>query len=113
MALILQIIGGILGLWIAVIIIPGVEFTAGIEYLMLAGISLGLINFFIKPIIKLITLPLRILTLGLFSLIINLAIIWLIDVAFPELIVPDFLSLLGITLIVWLISLFLGIKRKR
>lgn len=111
MALILQIIGGILGLWLAIVLIPGVEFTAGIEYLVMAGAALGLINFFVKPVIKLITLPLRILTLGLFSLVINLTVIWLIDAAFPELIVPDFLSLFGITLIVWLTSLFLGLKR--
>ncbi len=111
MALVLQIIGSILGLWLAIILIPGIEFHADIQYLIMAGTFLGLINFFIKPVIKLITLPLRVLTLGFFSLIINMALIWFIDAIFPELIIPNLLSLLYITLIIWLVGLFLNLKK--
>ncbi|MBZ1345355.1 MAG: phage holin family protein, partial [Candidatus Nealsonbacteria bacterium] len=78
------------------------------QSLLLAGLVLGLINFFIKPILKLITLPLRILTLGLFGLIINMAIIWMIDVLFPELIIQGIIPLFWTTLIVWTINFLLG-----
>jgi len=113
--LILQIIAGILGLWLATKFVPGVEFSGSLQALCLAGIVLGLINFFIKPILKFITLPLRILTFGLFSLVINIGIVWLVaDVLFPgDLEIHGLLSLILTTLIIWFVSLFLGLYNPR
>ena len=56
-------------------LLPGVTVTP-LGALVLA-VVLGIINLFIKPIIKLLTLPLTILTLGLFSLVINALLILL------------------------------------
>lgn len=106
--LILQIIAGIAGLWLATKFVPGVEFGGEVKYLLLAGCFLGLINFFIKPLLKIITLPLRILTLGLFSLIINMAMVWIVDIFFPELIISGIAPLFWATVVVWAISLLLG-----
>lgn len=106
--LIFHIIAGILGLWLAIRFVPGVKFEGEFKYLILAGSLLGLINFFIKPVLKAITLPLRIITLGLFNWIINMAIIWIVDVIFPELIIPGIWPLFLTTLIVWLLHFFLG-----
>ena len=103
----LKIISGILGLWLASQFITGVEFTGSWQVLLLAGFVLGLINFFIKPVLALITLPLRILTLGLFGLVINMAIIWLVDILFIELIIVGILPLLWTTLIIWGLSVAL------
>lgn len=105
--LVLQIVAGILGIWLAVLFIPEVEFIGPWQTLFLAGAILGLINFFIKPILKAITLPLRILTFGLFGLVLNMGIIWLIDVIFPELIIPGLVPLFWTSLIVWVISFIL------
>ena len=72
-SLILQIIAGILGIFLATKFVPGVilevvpgqsslfgiEFTAPWQILLLVGSVLGLINFFMKPVLKMITLPLR------------------------------------------------------
>ena len=109
--LLFQIIGGILSFWLAVKFVPGVEFMGEIKYLILAGAFLGLINFLIKPILKIITLPLRVLTFGLFSLIINMGLIWFVDIIFPELIIPGLVPLFWTTLIVWLVGYFLGFKK--
>ncbi len=116
--LIFQIIAGILSLWLAVQFVPkivpgGVEFTGEIKYLLIAGAILGLINFFIKPILKMITLPLRILTFGLFSLVINMLIVWIIDILFPELIIRGIIPLFLVTVIVWIVSYFLGLYTPR
>jgi len=125
--LILQIIAGIIGFWLAFKIVPGVEiniipnisgifgiqFTAVWQILILIGSVLGLINFFVKPILKAISLPLRILTLGLFSLIINMVIVWIVDVLFPELLIPGLIPLFWTTVIIWLTSLLLGIYRPK
>lgn len=99
--LIFQILAGIFGLWLAIRFIPEVEFADSWQILILAGFILGLINFFLKPILKLITLPLRILTFGLFSLLINIGIIFVVDLIFPQLKIPGILNLFLTSLIVW------------
>jgi putative membrane protein len=50
---------------------------AGIAFL--AGFILGLVNTLIKPVIKLLTIPINILTLGLFNIIINAGMLWVVD----------------------------------
>lgn len=113
--LLLTIISGILGLWLADRFIPGVDFTGGWKTLLYAGLALGLINFFIKPILKIIALPIRLLTLGLFGLIINIVIIWAVDIFFAELIIKGLYPLLWTTLIVWGLGILLPLffpKRK-
>lgn len=107
--LLFQIIAGILGIWLAQRFVPGVEFVGSIQNLLVVGAILGLINFFIKPILKAITLPLRILTFGLFSFIINMAIIWIVDVIFPELIIQGIIPLFWTTIIILGLSYFFGL----
>jgi putative membrane protein len=63
-------------------ILPGIS-IAGFITAMLVALVLGLVNAFIKPFIILITLPINILTLGLFTLIINAAMIMLVAAIVP------------------------------
>ncbi len=104
---ILKIASGILGLWIAIEFIDGVSFYGTWKNLLVIGLVMGILNVFIKPILKLISLPLQMLTLGLFSLVINVGIIWAIDIFFPELIITGIVPLLWTTLIVWIIGFLL------
>ncbi len=66
-----------LGLFLASILIPGVQ-IAGAGTFILAALLLGLVNGFIRPIALLLTLPLTIITLGLFILVINAAMFGLV-----------------------------------
>ena len=59
-----------LGLWAAAAIIPGVRID-GWPTLFVAALLLGIVNAVIRPIILILTLPLTILTLGLFILVVN------------------------------------------
>lgn len=106
--LIFQILGGTASLWLAVRFVPGVSFTGDFKTLILAGTVLGLLNFFIKPILRIITLPIRILTLGLISLLLNVLIIWALDILFVELTIAGIIPLLWTTLIALVVSYFLG-----
>lgn len=122
-----QIIAGILGIFLATKFVPGVslevipgqsqffgiEFTAPWQILVLVGGVLGLVNFFIKPILKIITLPLRVLTFGLFSLVINMLMVWLVDILFPELTILGLIPLFWTTIIVWALCLLLGLYTPR
>jgi len=107
--LLTKIVAGILGLWIAVSFVTGVDFTGSLISLALAGILLGLVNFFIKPVLRIITLPLRILTLGLFEVVINMAMVWIIDIVYAQLVITGLLPLFWTTLIVWGLSNILGL----
>jgi len=123
--LIWQIIGAILGIFLATKFVPGVSlavipgqsnyfginFTQNWQILILVGTILGLINFFIKPILDKITLPLKILTLGLFSLVLNMLIIWFLDILFLEFEISGLIPLFWTTIIIWLISFLLGLKK--
>jgi len=110
--LFLQIVAGIIGIWLAAKYVPGVEFVGNWQVLVLAGVILGLINFFIKPILKVITLPLRIITFGLFGLVINMLMVWIVSLILPELVFPEqimqkIIPLFLTSFIVWGINLIL------
>lgn len=113
-----KILAGILTIYLADKLISGVDlkilpgrsnflgFSLN-EYwqiLILIGVLLGLINFFIKPILDKITLPLKLLTFGLFGLILNMLIIWALDVLFLELNVEGIYSLFLVGLIAAIIN---------
>ena len=104
-----KIVSSVLGLWIAVNFVPGVDFTGSLKSLAIAGVLLGLVNFFIKPILKIVSLPLRLLTLGLFGLIINMAMVWAIDIFYPELVIVGVMPLFWTTLIIWGLNIILGL----
>jgi putative membrane protein len=108
-----KIVSGVLGLWIAVNFVPGVDFTGSLKSLAIAGCLLGLINFFIKPVLKTITLPIRMLTLGLFGLVINMAMVWAIDIFYVELVIVGIVPLFWTTLIVWGLSVVLDLFFNR
>jgi putative membrane protein len=123
MKLFWHIFAGILGIFLAQRFVQGVslrvlpdsnflgfKITQFWQILFLVGGILGLINFFIKPILDRITLPLKILTLGLFSLILNMAIIKFLDLLFLEFKISGLIPLFWTTLIYWLINFFLGLK---
>jgi len=63
-------------------ILPGVTVSGFITALAVA-LVLGLVNAFIKPILLLLTLPINILTLGLFTLVINAALVLLVSSVVP------------------------------
>jgi putative membrane protein len=100
-----------LGLWAAATIVPGVTID-GVGSLIVAALLLGLVNAVIRPVILILTLPLTLLTLGLFIFVVNG-----ISLALVAWVMPGFtLSGLGaavlgsivVGLTSWLASAFVG-----
>lgn len=58
-------------LWIVTRVVPGLTYSGGVRSLFLGGLAFMLINFLLVPILKLLFLPLNLLTLGLFAWITN------------------------------------------
>lgn len=74
---IVQVVLNGIALLLASLLVPGVDYQGGILYLLLAGLVIGLINLLVKPLVTLLSLPLLLVTLGLFYLVINGAMLWL------------------------------------
>jgi putative membrane protein len=58
-------------LWVAAALIPGLQFTGGLGRLLLVAAVFGIINSTLRPLLTILTCPLIVLTLGLFTLVIN------------------------------------------
>jgi putative membrane protein len=58
-------------LWVAIQIVPGVSYDGTIRSLLLVALIFGVLNASVRPLLKLFTFPLLILTLGLFTFVIN------------------------------------------
>lgn len=96
---------------IAAYLIPGVTVTL-VGALVLA-IVLALINIFLKPVISLLTLPINIVTLGLFSLVVNALLILLAGMIVPGFSVDGFWPAFFFAIVVLLITALFGGLGKR
>ncbi|HEY4442338.1 MAG TPA: phage holin family protein [Candidatus Elarobacter sp.] len=92
-------------------LIPGLEVT-GVGGALLSALILGVVNAVLRPILVLLSLPLEVLTLGLFTLVINGFLFWLVGALGVGLIVRDFWAgfwgAIATAIISWIISLFTG-----
>lgn len=83
----------------------------------LAGLVMGLLNLLVRPIIKLFSLPINILTLGLFNIVINAGILWLADLMIGGLRVEGFWGYVWSSMVISVISIIVSkivfLKRKR
>lgn len=95
---------GILALFAAIEFIEAVSFTGETQIILIAGLLLGFINCFIRPVIKIITFPLRLITLGLFTFFINICIIWFVQAVFPEISIEGLTALVYTTLIAFVLQ---------
>jgi putative membrane protein len=91
------------GLWLADLIVPGIEFSGPIT-LLFAALLMGIVNALIRPIVVVLTLPLTIVTLGIFLLVINAAMFGLVAWMLSGFVVDGFFSALFGWLIVSLVS---------
>ncbi len=72
--------------------------------LLIGGAVLAIANTIIKPILTLITLPIVILTLGLFLFVINVAMLALAEWIAPNFSIDGFWTYVGATIVVWLVN---------
>src|SRR6059058_1450033 len=100
-----------LGLWAAATVVPGVRID-GWGNLVVAALLLGIVNAVIRPIILILTLPLTVLTLGLFILVVNgisLALVaWIMPGFSVSGLVPAVLGSIVVGLTGWFASTFVG-----
>ncbi len=102
-----------LGLWLATEWVDGVQIESPWT-LVIAGVLLGVVNAIVRPLTIILTFPITIVTLGLFLLVVNAAMVALVAWLLPGFHVagfwPAFWSALIVSLTAWVASWFVGPK---
>ena len=92
-----------LALWVANAIWDSVSIHGFWAY-FIGALVLGIANAVIKPILAILTLPLIVLTLGLFYLLINIAMVALAEWIAPNFSIDGFWTYVGVVIIIWLVN---------
>ncbi|HLB85378.1 MAG TPA: phage holin family protein [Steroidobacteraceae bacterium] len=92
-----------LGLWVASLLLSGIRFESTAK-LAIAAVLLGVINAVVRPIAFILTLPLTLVTLGLFLFVLNAAMVGLVARLVPGFTISGFWTAMGAAVIVWLVS---------
>jgi putative membrane protein len=120
---VIQILVNAAALYVAALVVPGIDFELNSETwwkLLLVAVIFSLVNTFIRPIIRILTLPITLITLGLFLIVINALMLLLTSAVSTELdlgfTVADFIAaLLGsivISIVGLALSLVIGTGRR-
>lgn len=103
----LTLLATALSLLVVDLAVPGVD-IATFPAALIAAVSIGLVNAFVKPVVSILSLPLTFLTLGLFSLIVNGFCFWLASVLVPGFRVDGLLAFVLSPIVLSLVSTFLN-----
>jgi putative membrane protein len=111
MGFVLRLIVNAAALWVAAQLVPGIVVT-GFTPLLLAALVLGLINAVVRPVLLVLTLPLTLMTLGLFIFILNAFCLWLTSRIVSGFVVQGFaaalLGALVVSIVSWLLTAFVS-----
>jgi putative membrane protein len=108
---ILHILTNALAIYAAVRFIDGISMEINMPNLLLSGALLGVVNVLIKPVLVLFSLPFIILTFGLFTLIINISLLFFVSFLLPSFAIEGFWAafwgVVIISLVNYLLSYFI------
>ncbi len=116
--ILIRVVLNAVAVWVATVLVDGVDVTTDstaekVATLVVIGAVLGLVNATIKPVVKLLSLPLLILSLGLFALVLNGLLFWLVAEVSNALGAPfevdgfwaGFWGALVVSVVSWLLSI--------
>jgi putative membrane protein len=105
-----------LSLWVADELFDGISFSTP-QALFIAGLMLGIVNTFVKPVLVILTLPLSIVTLGVFVLVINALMLLLVAWLVPGFMVAGFWSgflvAIFVALFSFIVNTLIGFNKVR
>ena len=110
MGFLLRVLINAAAIWVAASLIPGID-LGGLGPALLAALVLGVINAIVRPILIFLTLPITLVTLGLFIFVLNAFCLWLTAQVVPGFDVrgiwPAFFGALVVSAVSWIVSALL------
>ena len=108
---VLRYLGTVAAVMLTVYLVPGITITGGWETILLVALVWSVIVMVIKPVLQILTLPITIITLGLFSFVLNALLFWAMTLLVPGFEISSFLSAflgaLVLSIASWLIHMIL------
>ena len=108
-------------IFVASVFVDGIDYGSKFWYLLIAGLVFGLVNFLLKPVVKLLALPVVIITFGVALFLINILMLYITTWIVGPFEISSFRSGVAATIVIWLVNAILGTvfgledreKRKR
>lgn len=97
-----------LGLWVAANLITGISYGDKARYLILAALIFSIVNALIRPLVIILALPAIVLTLGLFTLVVNTLMLYIVSLLYHRFQVDSFWSGFVAVIIIWLVNYLLN-----
>jgi putative membrane protein len=111
MGFLIRVLVNALAIWLATEIVPGIE-ARSVTAVVAAALVLGLINAIVRPVLLVLTLPLTLVTLGLFLFVLNAVCLWLTSAVVPGFDVrgfwPAFWGALVVSALSWVVNGFVS-----
>lgn len=105
---ILRVLVNFLGLWAAAELMTGsIDYNSKWTTLLIAALIFSLVNAVIRPLVILLSLPAIVLTLGLFTLLINAFMLYLVTKIYPAFHLHSFWTAVIATIIIWVVNYLL------
>ena len=111
MGFLIRAVVNALAIWLATEIVPGLE-AGSVTTVVVAALVLGLVNAIVRPVLLVLTLPLTLVTLGLFLFVLNALCLWLTSAVVPGFDVrgfwPAFWGALIVSALSWIVNGFVS-----
>jgi putative membrane protein len=111
MGFLIRVLVNALAIWLATEIVPGIE-ARSVTVVLAAALVLGLVNAIVRPVLLVLTLPLTLVTLGLFLFVLNGVCLWLTSAVVPGFDVrgfwPAFWGALLVSALSWVVNGFVS-----
>lgn len=107
MKLLMRLVINVFALYVVEYLVTGFRLE-NIWAATVAAIVIGIVNTFIRPVLQIITLPISIVTFGLFALFINVGLLYLASFVVPGFEIANFLTAFVASIVLSLVSWFLG-----
>ncbi len=105
-----------IGLFVAIRVFHFGSYNNTWQVILWAGVIIGLAHFFVRPILRTIALPLRIVTLGIFSFVIDMFLLWMaLNLFFQkeEIAITGLKNIFLTAITIWFLGLIFGLKKTK
>jgi putative membrane protein len=93
-----------LGLWAAARLFSSIDYQSQLWVLLIASLIFGIVNAIVRPVVVILSLPAIVVTLGIFTLVVNVLMLYLTSLIFPKLEINSIAAAIGAVVIIWLVN---------